>query len=300
MDKDAEVYVAGTGPMRLEPLRVPWAASALLIGLIVWLYGTVFLRLVAQWWSDPNYSHGFLVPLFSAFILWRRRRELLALQPTPSSWGLVIVAFSLSLLVAGVLGAELFLSRISIVFLIAGMAVCFFGWDHLRASFFPWIFLFLMVPVPAILLNQITLPLQTFSSRVASTLLPLLGVPVLRQGDVINLPSMALEVAEACSGLRSLVSLTTLAIIYGYGTQSEVWVRITLALLAIPIAVVANSARIIGTGLLVHYSDPGMAEGFFHFFSGLVVFLVSTGALIVVSQCLTAMARKGAHSCPSN
>jgi len=155
------------------------------------------------------------------------------------------------------------------------LIVLFLGWDYLRALLFPIAFLLLMIPIPAILFNQITFPLQLLASKMAAAILPLLGVPILREGNVINLPAMTLEVAEACSGIRSLMSLVTLAIIYGYLTEKRIALRVVLALASIPIAVAANSVRIIGTGLLVQYWDPDKAEGYFHASWGWIIFVVS-------------------------
>jgi exosortase len=143
-----------------------------------------------------------------------------------------------------------------------------------------------MIPIPAIIFNQITFPLQILASKVASSVLPLCGVPVLREGNVINLPAIPLEVAEACSGIRSLMSLATLAVIYGYLMEARPWVRVVLALASIPVAVVANSLRIVGTGLLVQYWDPDKAEGFFHLFSGWLIFVVSLVMLFLLHQLL--------------
>jgi len=196
------------------------------------------------------------------------------------------MAFALSVLVVGVLGAELFLSRISLLLLIAGLVIFFHGWHLFRAVLFPWAFLVLMIPIPTIVLSQITFPLQMLTSKVAALLLPIAGVPVLREGNVIHLPAMSLEVAEACSGLRSLLSLATLAIIYGYLAETRIWVRVVLALASIPIAVAANSLRIVGTGLLVQYWDPDKAEGFFHTFSGWLVFVVSLAMLFLLHWLL--------------
>jgi exosortase len=178
-------------------------------------------------------------------------------------------------LIVGQMGAELFLSRSSLLLVLAGVTILFLGWNFFRAALFPWAFLILMIPIPAIIFNQITFPLQILASRVAAGILPVLGVPVLREGNVINLPSMALEVAEACSGIRSLMSLVTLAIIYGYLMEKRLWVRWLLALASVPIAVAANSVRIIGTGLLVQYWDPDKAEGYFHASWGLIIFVIS-------------------------
>ena len=179
------------------------------------------------------------------------------------------------MLVVGRLGAELFLDRSSLLLLLAGVIILFLGWNLFRAVLFPWAFLLLMIPIPTIVFNQITFPLQLLASKVAATVLPVLGVPILREGNVINLPSMALEVAEACSGIRSLMSLVTLAIIYGYLMEKRLWLRWLLALASVPIAVAANSIRIIGTGLLVQYWDAEKAEGYFHASWGWIIFVIS-------------------------
>jgi exosortase len=199
---------------------------------------------------------------------------------------LPILVLAVAVLLLGVSGAELFLSRFSLLLVIAGLVIFFQGWDFFRAVLFPWAFLLLMIPLPAIIFNQITFPLQLLASKVAAAVLPLAGVPVLREGNIINLPAMPLEVAEACSGIRSLLSLATLAIIYGYLMEKRVWVRVVLALASIPIAVAANSFRIVGTGLLVQYWDPDKAQGFFHEFSGWLVFVVSLLMLYLVHKIL--------------
>jgi len=262
-----------------------WQASVVFLS-IGWLYWSILLHLAKQWSNDANFSHGFFVPAFSLFVLWQDRHRLAREPRTPSSWGLPIVVFALAVLIAGVLGAELFLSRISLLLLIAGLVIFFRGWQSFRAVLFPWAFLFLMIPIPEIVFSQITFPLQILASKVAALLLPLLGVPVLREGNVINLPAMPLEVVEACSGIRSLLSLVTLAIIYGYLVETRTWVRVTLALASIPIAVAANSLRIVGTGLLVQYWDPDKAEGFFHIFSGWLVFVVALAMLFLFHRLL--------------
>jgi len=264
----------------------PYWQSAILLLLIGWLYFGTLSNLVGQWWNDPNFSHGFLVPLFSAFILWQERSRLAGVAAQPSSWGLPVAALALCVLIVGVLGAELFLSRVSLLLLIAGLVVFFRGWRFFRAVLFPWAFLILMVPIPAIIFNEITFPLQIVTSKVAAFALPLAGVPVLRQGNVINLPAMPLEVAQACSGIRSLLSLLTVSVIYGYLSESRVWVRVVLALASIPIAVAANSLRIVGTGLLVQYWDPDKAEGFFHLFSGWLIFVVALAMLFLLHRLL--------------
>ena len=266
-----------------------WQISVLAL-LIGWLYGPILARLAGQWWHDPNFSHGFLVPVFSGFVLWKDRASIAKLPPAPSLWGLLAVSFGLFLLVAGVLGAELFISRISLLVLLAGLIVFFGGWPLFRAVLFPWGFLFLMVPIPAIIFNQVTFPLQLLASKLAASVLPVLGVPVLREGNILHLPTMPLEVAEACSGIRSLLSLATLSVVYGYLMESSIGIRVGLALASIPIAVAANSLRIVGTGLLVQYWGQDAAEGFFHIFSGWLVFVVSLIMLFGVHQLVVLVA----------
>jgi exosortase len=259
--------------------RTLWVQATILAVLIGFLYHDVLLLLVRDWIRDDNYSHGFFVPLFSAYVLWLRRKRLSAIPAVPSWQGLLIIAGALATLIGGVLGAELFLSRSSLVLLLAGLIIYFLGWGWFRVVLFPWAFLFLMIPIPQIIFNQITLPLQFLASRLGSWLIALFGVPVLREGNVIHLPVMDLEVVEACSGIRSLVSLVTLAIIYGYFLEPRIWLRIFLALAAVPLAVAANGLRVMGTGLLAQYWSPDKAEGFFHTFAGWVIFLLSLGML---------------------
>lgn len=286
-----------TRPLSATALENPVWQLAVLGILTLWLYWPTMTHLVGQWWHDPNFSHGFFVPLFSVFVLWQRREELARIPFRPSWFGLAIIAVAICTLVVGQMGAELFLSRFSLLLILAGLVVLFLGWPMFRATIFPWAFLILMIPIPAIVFNQITFPLQLLASRVAATVLPLFGVPVLREGNVINLPAMALEVAEACSGIRSLMSLVTLAIIYGYLMEKRNWVRCLLAIASVPIAVVANSVRIIGTGLLVQYWDPDKAEGYFHASWGWIIFVISLALLYLLHEAINLLwPERGAKS----
>lgn len=275
---------------RPRPSTWLWQGLVLLV-VLGFLYADTLARLVRHWIDDPDFSHGFFVPFFSAFVVWTQRKQLAAVPIKPAWAGLAVVAAALLLLIVGVLGAELFLARTSLVFLLAGLVIHFLGWPFFRALLFPLGFLFLMIPIPAIIFNQIAFPLQLFASRLAAELLPLLGVPTLRLGNVIQLPVMTLEVVEACSGIRSLVSLTTLAIIYGYLLEPRIWKRVVLAISAIPIAVAANGLRIVGTGLLGEYWDPEKAEGFFHTFSGWLIFVLSLLLLFAVHGLMKFLGR---------
>lgn len=279
-------------PTLRTPPRALWLQGLILFLLIGYLYGDILARLIRQWWDDPNFQHGFIVPLFSGVVVWLDRKRLAALPLRPAWAGLAVIAGALIVLVVGVLGAELFLSRSSLVCLIAGLVIYFAGWEYFRALSFPWAVLFLMIPIPAIIFNQITFPLQLLASRLATGLLSLVGVPVLREGNVIQLPAMTLEVVEACSGIRSLVTLGTIAVMYGYFLESRILPRVVLAVCSIPIAVAANGLRVTGTGLLAHWWNPTKAEGFFHYFSGWVLFVLSLGMLFALHNLLRFLKRR--------
>ena len=276
--------------------RLPrWQVVTLLL-LIVWLYASILARLLLQWVGpthDPNFEHGIFVPLFALFVLWQDRKKLSVIPSAPSWLGLPLVVLSLVMLVLGVLGAELFFSRVSLLILMAGLIILFQGWTFFLAVLFPLAILILMIPIPNLILQQVTFPLQLLASKLATVLLELVGVPVLRQGNVIVLASMPLDVAEACSGIRSLLTLVTLAIIYGFLMETRIWVRVVLACSAVPIAVAANSFRIFGTGLLVQYWDPDKAEGFFHTFSGWLIFVVALVMLFAVHGVISRIWNSG-------
>ncbi len=262
------------------------ALLALVLVALGALYWNVGRELVHAWIVDGNYSHGFLIVPVAAYFVWERRAALARAPLQPSPLGLAVLAFGVMLLLAGLVGAELFLSRISLLFVLAGAVLFVYGWKHLRILAFPLAFLILMIPIPAIIFNQIAFPLQLFASRVGETAISAANIPVLREGNVLVLANTSLEVAEACSGIRSLVSLITLGIVYGYIVDSRGWVRTVLTLSTIPIAIIANGGRVAGTGIAAHVWGPAAAEGFFHEFSGWVVFVAAFALLLAVHQII--------------
>src|SRR2546421_8492393 len=258
---------------------------------LVVLFASVVGDMAVQWWEDPNYSHGYLVPLFSGYVLWRRR-EGLAVDLTDGNWlGLVILLGGVGTLVIGVIGAENFLMRSSLIVILAGLVLFHWGTRTFSAVAFPLGFLFFMVPLPQIVFNAIAFPLQGFAAQNATTILEMIGIPVLRDGNVIHLSRITLGVTEACSGIRSLISLLALAVAWSYVALPRGWVRWMLIASAIPITIAANVARIVVTGLIGQYVDPRYAEGFFHSFSGWVVFLVAVALLVAVQGLLSRAAR---------
>jgi exosortase len=270
--------------------------SALVCTAILLVYYPVLSSLVRQWSSDENYSHGFIIVPFSVYFAWQKRRALETAPIQPAIAGLGLVAASLVVLLAGLFGAELFLTRVSLIGVIAGVVWFLCGSRHLRLLAFPILLLFLMVPLPAMVFNQIAFPLQLLASRAGETVLGAAGVPVLREGNVLELASTKLEVAQACSGIRSLISLLTLGIILGKLSEPRMSVRILLAALTVPVAIVANAARVAGTGLAANWIGPEAAEGFLHTFSGWLVFVAAFGLLLASQR---ALARIGPVNLPS-
>jgi exosortase len=263
-----------------------------LFAIVFLLYAPVLRQLVLQWWSDPDYAHGFFVPLFSGYVLWQQRGRWINSEVAPSNFGFLVMLFGVVLLLGGSLGAELFTSRFSLLVLLAGMVLFLGGWKRLRSVSFPLGFLIFMIPLPAIIYNQITFPLQLLASRVATSWLEFIQVPVFREGNILNLPNYSLEVVEACSGVRSLMTLISLAVAYGYFADRRPWVRVVLPVLMIPIAIISNATRIVGTGFLTYHFGPQAAQGFFHEFSGWIIFVV---ALILMIVCHMILRRFGNH-----
>ena len=250
------------------------------------VYLPVLASLARQWASDENYSHGFLVVPFAALFAWRSRRELASADPRPHVLGLVVTILSVLMFLAGRFAAELFLTRLSLLGVVTGTILFLWGPRHLRILAFPMVLLLLAIPLPAIILNQISFPLQLLASRAGETVVSAAGIPILREGNVLILPDTTLEVVQACSGIRSLAALMTLGLILGKLAEPRRWARVVLFALTIPVAIVANAARVAGTGLSAAWIGPQAAEGFFHTFSGWLVFVVAFGALLACASLL--------------
>jgi exosortase len=272
-------------PETVRKSQLPWGKIAWFGLLMVACYAPVLRAMVGQWGSDPDMGHGFFVPVIAAYIVWQKRNELVAIKPQPNWWGLAVVIVGAVQLMVGVLGVELFLSRTSFVIVLIG-AVWLLGGDLiLKKLAFPLFLLFFMVPIDAVIYNQITFPLQLLASRLADGALTLMAVPVLREGNILELPNQRLSVVEACSGIRSLLSLTFLSLVYGYFFERKTWIRVVLFLSTVPIAIVANSSRVTITGVLTQVK-PDAAEGFFHEAEGWVIFMVALGILILFHQLI--------------
>lgn len=281
---------------------------------LIFAYATVLVKLGQDWWNNENYSHGLLIPFVIGYFLWNERDRLARAAGRMSmTWGLAAAVFALLALWAGTAGAELYLQRISLVVMLAGTVVYFWGFHLLRLMFVPLLLLMLAIPIPTILFNKIAFPLQLFASRCAVWAMTLFDIPVLRQGNVIELMPLGaretkkLEVVEACSGIRSLMTLLTLAVVFAYfthprnedrgdggddhsdgtgasglitGVKQRVksygfWRSVIIVCSAVPIAIFTNALRVSGTGVLARYYGTKVADGFFHSFSGWVIYIVA-------------------------
>lgn len=261
-------------------------SMGLLLAAIVALYTPTLLSLLDDWWTNPDYSHGLFIPPIAVAYLWWKRKVLRDLPIRPANSGLLIALFSQVVFIVGYLGAELFLQRVSLLILIAGIVVFLSGWRLLREVSFVLLLFLLAIPLPGVVFNSIALPLQLMASSMAERFLDLFGIPVLRDGNILQLNQQTLNVAEACSGIRSLATLITGGVIVGYFLPARWWVRPVFVLSSIPIALVVNALRVAGTGVLGQAWGQRWATGFLHLFSGWVVFVFATCLLLGERQLL--------------
>ena len=277
----------GAAPIAFSWNQLSWSAVALVGGLVALLYWDVVPGMAYIWWTDEAYSHGLLIPPLAAYVAWLNRDRILAVPASADSRGLLLAAFGCGVHILGRLGAEFFLTRVSLVIILAGIILTYWGAGRLQQMAFSLVLLATMVPIPAIVYNKLAAPLQLFASWVASNTIEMMGIPIFRDGNVMHLSDISLGVAEACSGLRSISSLTVLALVLGYFICSSLPIRSLLFFLAFPVAIGVNVLRIVITALFAR-EDAALAEGFFHSFSGWVVFLVGFGFMYLLA---TVMAR---------
>jgi exosortase A len=260
---------------------------AIVIISLAILYFSVIQRLVADWIQLPDFSHGFLIPFVSFYFVYERRKELFALNPSGYWAGLPLLIFGILLFLLGNLATEYFTMRFSLMVVIGGIILFLLGKEYFRTLLFPLLYLIFAIPIPSILMDRITFPMQLFASKVAANTLYLMGIPILREGNVMVLANTSLEVAEACSGIRSLISLLALSVVFAYISQKVTWKRVALVLSTFPIAIIANAARVSGTGILAQYYGDKVAQGFFHGFSGWILFVVAFVCLFLLGTLLS-------------
>jgi exosortase len=269
----------------LAPLVVAGAAAA-------GLYGSVIVGLVRQWLTDENSSHGLLLVAAALFVLYRRRSSLRALPADPANAGFLVLALALLVYGVGTLTGDVFILRLSLPFAAGGCVLALLGRAHARAALAPLGLLLLALPLPMVVVTYLTLPLQLIASDVAAEVLDTSGVFVVPQGNLLILKNLTLEVAEACSGLRSLVSLVTVAAVAGAVLSLSAARTVLLMAAAIPIAVIGNGFRVAATGFLATWFGEIAVRGVVHDLTGFAAFLVMCGAIIAVQMAVAAMARR--------
>ena len=281
-----------SGPESVEKTPSPfsWGTIAWVALLLVISYAPVIYRLAVQWYNDADMGHGFFVPVIAGYIALQQRDRLVGLVPRPNWWGLAIMIWAALQLYVATLGAELFTARTSLVFSIIGAVLLLGGTRYLRIFAFPIFLLFFMVPIPAVIYNELTFPLQLLASRVAEGAISALQIPIIREGNVLELASQKLNVVEACSGIRSLLTLTFLSLVYGYFCEKRMWIRVVLFFSTIPIAIAANAGRVTLTGVIANFK-PELAEGLFHEAQGWVIFMVAFAILAALHQVLIRVAK---------
>jgi len=268
-----------------------WFTVVLLSTLVMIMYAPVLSSLARQWWDDPNYSHGVFVPVFASYVLWCERDRWRALPGLPSNFGFAIMLCAIGLRVLGTLGAELFTARLSLLILISGIVIFLAGFRVLRAIAFPIGYLVFMIPLPAIVYYQLTLPLQLWASRLGASGLITLGIHTVREGNLLILPNCTLNVVEACSGIRSMLSLLAAVVAYGYLAEPSLWKRVALAVASIPIAIATNGLRLIATGVLSFHFGPSVDSGLVHLVFGVFFFALAFLSILLVHKLFSLVSK---------
>ena len=279
----------------MNSLYTKHAATILIFIFMAILYSGVLAKLVGDWWNDPNYSHGFLIPFISVYWIWGRRKFLHSTQTSSSTWGLPVLFASGILYIVGHITGELFTQRLSFVTMLAGLALTWRGKAQWRVLWAPILYLVFMIPLPYIVYDSIAFPLKLLATEVSITTLQCLGQTIYSEGNLIFLPDTTLEVADACSGIRSLISVLALSIIIAKYTQHDWPRRFFLVALSIPVVLFANILRIVGTGLLAG-KNPDLSSGYFHVFSGEVIFLAGVILLFGIAILMAKRGRRKVHT----
>jgi exosortase len=271
----------------------PFRRSLLWFGILLLVcYAPILYRMVLNWASNSDMGHAFFVPVVAGYVVWQRRHLLSVLPATPNVWGLVLVIFAALQALGATLGAELFTARLAFVLSLAGVILYLGGKAWIKALGFPLLLLLFMIPIPQIIYARVTLSLQFIASELAEGLISLVGIPVIRTGNILELPRQTLNVVEACSGIRSLISLAFLSLVYAYFADSRVWMRWALLASTVPIAIAANAVRVAITGVLSQV-NTALAQGLYHEVEGYLVFIIALVSLFLVHRLLAAVAQRG-------
>ena len=275
-------------PAGFDPATRRFAIGSTLLAITVaaGIFAPILYHMARHWKLVDDYSHGFLVAPLAVYFAWERRDALRRTPIEPSWWGLLPLALGTMALAVGRLGVELMAMRTGFVLTLIGLFLLLLGTRIFRVLMFPLFFLFLMIPLPQSLVNIIAFPLQLIAADVAVNALYLIGIPALREGNIIHMADTQLFVAEACSGLRSLMALGTLAIVFAYFFRKNAIERILIVLSAIPVAILVNAFRVALTGVLTDRFGPAAAEGWIHQTEGFFTFGLAFAILLLEAWLL--------------
>lgn len=260
---------------------------ALLGACFLAAYYPVWTGLIKVWANSEDYSHGFLIPPLAGYIVWQRRRHFNGDASTGVAWGLGLAVLTLSLYVFAQVGEILTLASITLVLLIASAILYLYGWSTLKNCMFPLFFLFFMIPVPAQIYAALTIPLQLMVTKGTAFIASLIGMPIFCEGNVINLPDRTFEVVQACSGLRSIMSLLALGAVFGYLALESNLLRAILFLSAVPVAIMVNIFRVLVLIVAAYYMKFDLTQGTAHTVLGIAVFVVALGLFVVFQKGLS-------------
>jgi exosortase len=258
-----------------------------LFAAFVVAYFPVWKRLVETWMTSDEYSHGFFIVPLCCYIIWKNRENLGKMSGKPTGWGLALCIFSLLTYLFAHFAEIITLASLSIVFLFAGIAVYLYGFKFCRGLAFPLFLLLFMIPVPAQIYSSLTIPLQLFVSKVSVGISGLLGLPIYREGNVIHLPDQTLQVVQACSGLRSIITLLTLSSVLGYFTLKSNILRTVLFLSGIPVAIFVNIIRVLLMVLAFYYFKFDLTQGTTHTIFGMVIFGLALISVVIIRGALS-------------
>ncbi|PID78168.1 MAG: exosortase [Deltaproteobacteria bacterium] len=254
----------------------------IVLSVFILFFFTTIIELINDWSVNDNFSHGFLVPFISLYMIWYKRDELSKIEIKPSNYGIIIILFGMLCAIAGNLGAELFVTRISMIITLSGIILFLFGTKIFKSLLIPVLYLIIMIPLPAIIWNKIAFPLQLFAAGNASDICQMLGLSVLREGNILHLENTSLEVIDACSGLRSLTSLIALSGAFAFISNLKISGKWILFFSAIPVAVAVNVIRLTITAFTAVHIGPETAHGFLHEISGIIVFITALILLYLI------------------
>ncbi len=260
---------------RYKMAPIEWAALAACVLVLSWIYAPHLASMFDNWWNDPNYSHGILIPLVSAYLIWRHKDSLARSVSNPNPWGYVVILAGMSMLATGYWASEFFLKRISLIPVLWGLVLLSWGWPVAKMLWFAFAYLILMIPLPYVVYDSVAFPLRLIAASLAGGMLHSMGTPTLVEGNIIHLPYIVLNVVDACSGVRSLISLLAAGTILAYLMLPNRISKIIIVFLVLPVTVATNAVRVVLAGVLAKYIGKEAVEGSMHDFVGWAVFMVA-------------------------